>query len=368
MSIFILYYRVISDSPTRCPVNTGNRTNRCRNLLASALLALLLTACATPGPPPAPLQWPPSPAEAQVTWNQEIRDYRDAGIRKGFWRRLADFVVGESDLRLGRPYGIFVDNRGRLFIADNANGIVHFMDSQSMKYLLIGTGEPPLFKSPIAITGDDNENIYITDSAGAMVYRYDVKGNVLTTFTGSLERPTGIAFNRNNRLLYVTDTTAHQVVVLDLNGKERFRIGSHGAAPGQFNHPTDLFIDNAGTLYVTDPLNARIQLFSSAGVFQKAFGQPGDTGGEFVKPKGVAVDSGGNIYIADSLRDAVQVFDPAGRYRFAFGATGDGPGQFWMPSGVFIDRSDRIYVADTYNRRIQVFSHVRPTALQGKDR
>lgn len=328
------------------------------------LIMLALAACASPPvrqePPP---QWPAHPQPAQVTWSKSIRDYRDTGIRKGFWRRFVDLVVGEGDIRIGQPYGIYADREGRLFIADTLYNVVHVMDSKKMTYTIIG-GEQPIFRKPIAITGDDEGNVYITDSAGGAVFRYSTRDARLTLLSRALERPTGIAFNRSNRLLYVTDTSAHQIAVLDREGRERFRFGSLGDAPGRFNHPTDLFIDQQGTVYVTDPLNARIQLFSPDGSFQRTFGRAGDAPADFSKPKGVAVDRNGKIYVCDALFDMVKVFNPTGDLLLEVGERGNADGQFWMPSGIYIDSNDLIYVADTYNRRIQIFRPGRADAIR----
>jgi sugar lactone lactonase YvrE len=337
-------------------------------LFRGMLLGALLTGCAGPAAQPeVRLQWPPAPAAPQIVFVSEISDYKDAGIRMGFWRRLVDVVVGESDQRIGRPHGVYLDGRGRLFIVDSVFGVVHVMDKAGSSYTTIGqTGEETVFKTPIAVTGDDAGNVYITDSTAGLVYRYSFLDNTLKPFIHTLQRPTGIAFSRRKRLLYVADTIADRIAVFDLNGNARFTIGSTGSAPGKFNHPTDIFIDDAGTLYITDPLNYRVQVFSPDGQFLRTFGSPGDAGGEFLKPKGLAVDSVGNIYVADALSDTVKVYDPSGGFRFAFGSNGNSAGMFWLPSGVYIDRGDMIYVADTYNRRVQVFRRIQPAGVGGK--
>ena len=306
------------------------------------------------------LQWPPLPLPSRITWVKEIRDYQDLGITKGMWQRVVDFVAGAGNTRIGKPYGLFHDGQQRLFIVDVGFALVHVMDLKDKKYTVIGEGKEDVFRTPIAVTEDDRENAYITDAGAGIVYRYSLKEKKLTPFTRfKLGRPTGIAFNSKNRLLYVSDTTSHQVVALDLGGMEVFRIGMRGSAAGQFNYPTDLFVDKHGQLYVTDALNARIQIFTANGGFVSTFGKPGDTSGSFAKPKGVAVDSDGHIYVCDAMFDAVQIFDATGRTLLDFGENGVGAGQFWMPSGLFIDRDDFIYVADSYNRRIQVFKYLK---------
>ena len=331
-----------------------------RCLLAALLLALC-SACAGPtARPEVQLQWPAAPEPAKVTFVNQIRDFTDAGIKVGFWSRVLELMAGETERRIGRPYGVYLDPHGRLLIVDTVFRVVHVMDPAAGSYTTIGqTGETSVFKSPIGITGDDSGNLYITDSAAGMVYRYSFLENTLIPFIQTLQRPTGIAFSRRKRLLYVADTIGDRVAVFDLNGNARFSIGSTGSASGLLNHPTDIFVDDAGSLYITDPLNYRVQVFGSDGRFLRAFGTPGDAGGEFLKPKGIAVDSSGNIYVADALSDTVKVYDKSGVFRYSFGSNGDGAGMFWLPSGVYIDRDDKIYVGDTYNRRVQVFQRVK---------
>jgi DNA-binding beta-propeller fold protein YncE len=347
-----------------------NQLARTGRLLTGVVLLALASACAGPSVRPQPqLQWPPSPSPAQITFVSEIRDYKDAGIQTGFWHRLLELVTGETDQRIGRPYGVYQDGHGRLLIVDSAYGVVHVMDAAGEGYSIIGqTGESTIFKTPIGVTGDDSGNVYITDSSAGLVYRYSFQDKTLIPFIQSLQRPTGIAFNKRKRLLYVADTISDRIGVFDLNGNSRFSIGSTGSASGKLNHPTDIFIDDAGTLYITDPLNYRVQLFSAEGKFLRAFGSPGDYGGEFLKPKGIGVDSSGNIYVADALSDTVKVYDTSGAFRFAFGSNGDAVGMFWLPSGVYIDRDDKIYVADTYNRRVQIFQRIKPAAGDGKEK
>jgi DNA-binding beta-propeller fold protein YncE len=338
-------------------------------ILLIAMICSLLAACAGRVPfrsmrmPTDPgIQWPPAPLPATVSWVRNVSDYPDAGITKSTWKYLTDFVFGAEESAIGRPYGILMDSLDRLFIVDVVFRRVHVMDVKENRYTVIGEGKQGVFQMPIAIAADDSDNVYITDSEAGIVYRHNLRTKVLSPFITGLIRPTGIAFNKANRLLYVSETGAHQVVLFDLNGKERLHIGRRGEAPGQFNFPTDLFIDKAGKLYVTDPINARIQVFSAEGKFLLTFGRAGDAQGEFSKPKGVAVDSEGNIYVCDALRDSVQVFDSKGRFLLEFGERGQDSGTFWMPSGIYIDKEDMIYVADTYNRRIQVFRHTGRTA------
>lgn len=322
------------------------------------LLPLLLSDCSL-GPvstkPVPELYWPAPPEKARVAWVQEIRSAAEAGIREGLWRRLVRLVTGESAAPLGRPYGIYVDNEDRLYVTDPEQGIIHLFDRPGESYRAIAAGKELSPATPIGVTGDGGETVYITDSAGGKVLRYDRGSNRLSAFAASLHRPTGIAFNPRNGLLYVSETAAHRVLALDRSGATVLSFGGRGAEAGRFNFPTDLCVDPDGRIEVTDSLNGRIQIFSPEGTYISSFGSPGDSPGFFAKPKGVAVDASGNIFVADALFDAIQIFDPTGRLLMWLGHSGAEPGDFWMPAGLFIDRRGRIYAADAYNRRIQVF-------------
>lgn len=327
---------------------------------------VLFTGCATVNAPAESaiqeIFWPPAPFEPRIQWLSKIHNRQDAGIGKSFWKRVVEFVVGEEKDGISKPYGIYVDAQERLFIADTGRGVIHEFNLKDNEYFLIGNHSKRVLQAPIALTGDDAGNLYITDSAAGTVFRYSIREKILTPFiSGKLVHPTGIAFHGKKRLLYITDTASHQVVVFDMQGLERFRIGGRGESSGYFNYPTDLCLDSDGDLYVTDALNARIQVFSTEGKFLRMFGTAGDSAGYFAKPKGVAVDSEGHIYVSDAIQDSVQIFDKTGALMLVFGENGNGAGQFWMPSGVFIDRNDTIYVADSYNQRIQVFRYLKST-------
>jgi len=329
-----------------------------------ALLGLLLLpACAEKVQVPSDLTvtklvWPAAPQEAKIEWVKEYKILEETTSRTGFWRMIGDFFLGPKTAHITRPYGICTDGENQLFIADTGSSLIHVFDMQTTKYRSIEGNEKVPLSTLIGLVHVDGY-LYITDSSQGSILQYDLQEESLSRLISmDSGRPTGIAFSEHNRLLYVSDTVAHQIVAYNLDGIEQFRFGERGTADGQFNYPTDLWIDATGKVYVTDALNARIQIFSVTGEFIAQFGQPGDTAGSFSKPKGVAVDQHGHIYVCDALFDSVQIFDAAGQLLLNFGENGNRPGQFWMPSGLFIDSQSYIYVSDTYNRRVQVFKEL----------
>lgn len=332
-------------------------------LLSLILLCSTLAACATDLPatakPRTAISWPLTSSLDRVVWVKNITGPADIGSGTGFWQRLQESISSPENNAIGRPYGLLRAATGVIYLADPGRGIVHCLDITNKAYSVIGSREGAPLVSPIGLAEDTAGRIYITDSMAAIVYRFTPGDGTLKPLQSQqLERPTGITFNPVNKLLYVADTLASQIVVLDQNGIIVKRINGRALGGEAFNRPTDIAVDARGQIYVTDSLNFRITILTPEGQVVSQFGSPGDSGGSFSRPKGIAVDSYGNIYANDSLMDAVQIFDQNGALLLMFGSHGSEPGQFLMPSGLFIDRLDQIYVADTYNRRIQIFRYL----------
>ena len=338
---------------------------RWRVVLGCLLLLSIPVACAGPASlylskPAVDLEWPrQTKGGPKIFWVRSIAGYKDVGIQKGFWKRAIEFFTGADDERIARPYGVLFDGNERLFIADPGRGVVHCMDTKGGRYTVIGGKEGSPLRTPIGLAEDEADHLYITDSATGTVHLFDIKDGSLKQFpVNRMKRPTGIAYSEANKLLYIVDTIAGQVVVVDTGGRERARFGVKEGGKGEFNHPTDITVDDLGQLYVTDALNFKVKVFTPEGELINQFGAAGDARGDMFKPKGIAVDSGRHVYVCDAMLDTVQLFDDSGRLLLSFGSTGHANGEFWMPSGLFIDRHNYIFVADTFNHRIQVFRYV----------
>lgn len=323
----------------------------------------MLAACAgvrsvqDPAPNPS-VEWPLGSDGARIAWVKSISDFSGFSGDKGFWGRAIELLAGrEENPSIVRPYGVLHDSNGILYLADPGAHVVHCLDLSHERYWVLGGEGTPLV-SPIGLTVDDNGRLYVTDSATGIVYRSDPWDHKLKPLLNRrLGRPTGIAFNPVNKLIYISDTVESQIVVVDKNGVERRRLGTPGDGGLGLNRPTDLAVNSIGEILVTDSLNFRITVLTPEGQVARQFGAVGDAKGFFSRPKGISVDSAGHVYVCDSLRDAVQVFGADGTPLLVFGKAGNSRGRFAMPSGLYIDRNDYIFVADTYNKRIEVFRY-----------
>lgn len=310
-----------------------------------------------------PWVWPLPPEQPRVQHTKTVITPQDLGITKGFFAKLWEFIAGEDTAdRIIAPHGVVADNEGKVYVADWGAGRIHYFDFEKKKYDVFSKTKIGPLKSPIGIALDGEGLLYVTDSILKRVFVFSGTKNKRVIGDDSFLRPTGIAINKKDKLLYVVDTLGHRVDVYDLEGKKQFSFGSNGSDEAKFNYPTHVALDAAGDVYVVDSLNFRVQIFNKAGKFLFQFGGTGTSIHDFMKPKGIAVDSEGHIWVSDSYRNTVQIFDRKGRLLLIFGKLGIGPGQFNVPEGLFIDSKDRLIVADSYNYRVQMFQYLKAEA------
>jgi DNA-binding beta-propeller fold protein YncE len=313
-----------------------------------------------------PLVWPLPPEPTRVRYLTTYRGADDFKTKKpGRWKSMLlgneDPALQKSDVML-KPYGMAVSPTGQLFVADTAARRVFVFDADLKTVGFVGEKAPAKLTKPVGVAVDDDANVYVADASANRVFVYNRAGDATMAIggEGELASPSGLAFDRETKRLYVADSSKHQVVSYSIvDGARLNTLGKRGGADGEFNFPTNLFVDRQSRLYVADTLNFRVQVFDSDGRFLKAFGTQGDTAGTFNRPKGIGVDSEGHIYVADTSFNNFQIFDDAGQLLLFVGSGGGNAGEFLLPSGLYIDARDRIYVADQGNSRVQVFQYVR---------
>lgn len=153
-------------------------------------------------------------------------------------------------------------------------------------------------------------------------------------------------------VVYISDTSNHRVVVVDLNFPSNVSIlGSGlGSNPNQLNSPFGLFATNT-SLYVIDANNARIQKTLLNGL------NPSSLSGYSGIPTSyyLYVINDNQIYLSDSFNHRVLLFVSNltnGTMVAGTGAPGSSPQQLNRPYGVFVDRNGTLYVVDRLNHRI----------------
>lgn len=152
---------------------------------------------------------------------------------------------------------------------------------------------------------------------------------------------------------WVSDSTSHQVVKLNPDGKVLLTLGRKGevgdnAATDRFNQVNHVAIAANGDIYVSDGYqNSRVAHFSSDGKYVRSIGGgKGAAPGQLQVPHGVALDSKGRILVNDSDNRRVSVFDAAGKYVESWPVPSRG--------GIVVMPDDTVYVSDVNDGVVNV--------------
>jgi len=334
-------------------------------------LLVMLSGCVTTQQvEPEHLVWPAAPLTTRIEFVRSIVSDEDLAHDTTFSQKLVSFLSGEKPAinRIVEPTGLAVSDDGqRVYISDFARLAVYVFDFGSKTFTKIGEHEQ--LARPVGLALDAQEQLYVVEQEKKGISVFDRQGRKVQFITDpSIERPSGIAIDRERGKIYLADSShtkseAHNIKVFNTRGELTGTVGKgKGSGPGQFLFPTYVTLDPQGNLYVTDTLNARVQMFDPDGKYIKTYGSRGNGWGMFDKPKGVALDSFGNVYVADSGWSNVQIFNQKGQILIFFGGRGPIPGMLKNPTAIAIDKNNRIYVADYLNHRVEVYQLVNTTA------
>jgi DNA-binding beta-propeller fold protein YncE len=319
--------------------------------------------------------WPNPPAIARIryqTWYAaEKISQLDAGTdtKKAKWMDRLAGTQPASDTQkflwqLGEPYGMAVDSKGSLYVADQKVGAIFIFNTETRDLDLLKNKTHGHFVRIIGLAMDDNDRLFVSDPGLRHVLVFNAKHEPEDVITDGLVSPGGMAIDVENRLLYVTDIEQDQVLVYDADSlKLKRRIGTAGTkhastAIGDFARPAGVAVDADGNLYVADTLNNRIEIFDGDGKFISTFGKAGDGPGYFARPKGVAIDSDNHIWVTDGMQDRVQVFNQDFQLLITFGGHGLLPGMFQGITGITIDKQNRVFTSEIFPGRVQQFRYV----------
>lgn len=203
---------------------------------------------------------------------------------------LYGFLDGAAaTARFRGPAGVAVDAKGNVYVADHANhrirvvsgNVVSTLAGSGLVGLLDGAAATAKFNSPSSVAVDKGK-VYVADYANHCI-----------------------------RVVSGNPATGYSVDTLAGSGLYGFQDGP--AASARFRYPNGVAVDSAGKVYVADMYNHRIRVIVGNMVSTLAgSGTPGlkdGAGGsaQFDGPTGVAVDSAGTVYVADKHNDRIRV-------------------------------------------------------------
>lgn len=323
------------------------------------------------------LVWPGPPAEPRFRFVAAIAISEDVTGKKkrSFVEKLAGSSPLSEQLRLLKPYGVAVDEAGKIYVADPGQRAVLIFDRDAHKVTSWqGNAQFPL-SLPVGLALEKDGRLFVSDSFRGQVLVFNPSGVPIAAFGKDIfKRPGGMAVDAKRGRLYVADPKVNQVLAFDTKSYKLLKTIGGEANPGsgelgKFSGVTNVALDSAGRLYVSDTFNCRVQVFEADGRFVRSFGEQGTQPGNFVRPKGIALDSEGHVYVVDAAFNNFQILTEEGKPLLFVGSGGDQPGQFLLPAGVFIDRKDRVYVTEqrVTGGRLQIFQYLQEKPSPGTE-
>ena len=312
-----------------------------------------------------------------------------------------------SSARFSDPFGIAIDGRGNVFVADGgeSNRIRVIVPSGRVE-TVAGSSEgfadgklaSASFNTPSGLAIDKKGNVIIADTSNNRIRRLAVDGQV-TTVAGDGEAgindgpasaarfdgPIGVAVDDRGNI-YVADSYNDCIRRIAGDGSVSTLAGSpgqgfvDGSSPvAKFDTPCGLAVDREGNLFVADTGNDAIRKISPAGeVTTFAGGKRGRRDGNgteaaFNQPTGIALTHDGYLFVSDAGSGSIRRITPQGEVATYAGASlpaGDmenGHPRLNSPSGIAVDRQGEVFVCDAQSYVIRRISPraPKPTGASG---
>lgn len=254
---------------------------------------------------------------------------------------------------LNFPTAVAVDREGNLFIADTMNHRVRMVHAVTGVITTVaGTGQARFsgdsgpadqaaLNEPAALTIDDKGRLYIADQSNHRVRMVDLRTGVIQTIAGTgiaaydgdgkpardtaIAGPSGLAFVGDR--LYIADTFNGRIRCVELSSGLMttvagdggvYRYGSSSDAPSaSLSRPTGIACDHEGRLFLTDSDNHLIRQWDwASGVAFCVAGQgapsySGDGGvareASLCYPFGIVAGRDGTLLVADTFNHRIRV-------------------------------------------------------------
>ena len=206
------------------------------------------------------------------------------------------------------------------------------------------------FQSLYSVAIDDKNSIYVTDTRGKSVIKFDKYGTKVKAIKPAVRNfaPRGIAVSGNQ--VIVADETNCQLFYFTNELELQKKINSHG-------HPAGLACDQDGKVYVCDYAGNHIRVLSAQGELMYSFSQKDSRAQKLSYPHSICIRSG-FVYVTEwGARDkaCVSIFTTEGKFITSFGDQGEEKDQLKMPCGLAIDSDGILFVCDYENSCILLY-------------
>ncbi|MHC0037855.1 6-bladed beta-propeller [Pseudoneobacillus sp. C159] len=246
------------------------------------------------------------------TNNKQVQVFDTSGTS---FFRFGQEGEGEGDFRF--PYGITGDEKNNVYVADMYTGKISIFDSKGkfIKYFNEKDPKNSVIESPAGLRIVDNR-LYVTDIKKSSVFVFSLDGKKILEISyaqnpeDKLAAPNAVTLDNDNNI-YVSDSGNQRVIKYDNQGKYLATINGSEGGTGQstFVNPRGVGVDSRGVLYVVNNLASSISGFDRDGKKIFEIGSMGDENEQFYLPNGLNIDQNGIIYITDTVNQRIAVYN-----------------------------------------------------------
>jgi gluconolactonase len=189
---------------------------------------------------------------------------------------LADGSVSVVRADANTANGMTLDLEGRLVVCEQGTlsepARITRLNRESRKVeTLVDSWNGLPLNSPNDVVVKSDGTIWFTDPSygylqgfrpqpqiGDHVYRYDPGSDSLTLVANGFDKPNGLAFSPDERVLYVGDNGApHQLLAFDVEAGSRLS-GCRVVAVSLGEHPDGIKVDSEGRIYASSPTGVEV--------------------------------------------------------------------------------------------------------------
>lgn len=282
-------------------------------------------------------------------------------IKKAIARYGIDHpVVNDSEFKIWNAFGVeawptlvLINPEGKAIKAYAGEG--HRLDLDRDIFMLSNQFKGKISSTKIALASEDHKMIFKFPSKISEVKNFPADGNTARS------------------VYFLTDSSHHQIVGLEKNGKEFLRIGSgkEGFTDTTLSRPQGVAYKD-GLLYIADTANNALRAYDFKTKKITTVGGDGSRGAVWASPWALAFTSNDDITIAMAGTHQLIGFNTKTKKTFVVAGSGvesinDGPlpgNSLSQPSGLSLV-GDKLYFVDAETSSLRVLKDGKITTLIG---
>jgi DNA-binding beta-propeller fold protein YncE len=266
---------------------------------------------------------------------------------------------------LARMVGVAIGPKGQIVSLNRGpHPVIEFNADGSF---LRSWGEgASLFEGAHVVRFDPQGNLWLVAAADNVIFRFDSEGRTVGILGTNEERwtylthvfegraraktafyqQTDIGWAKDGRSFIADGYGNSRIVVFSKDGTYLSEWGERGSAPGQFNTPHSLVVDNNDIIYVADRANNRIQTFDTSGKLLQVWPMPGPVWS-------ICLTNGPNqVLFAGSIGRIYKLDIATGKILGQFGRTGRFPGTLDSIHQLACPDEKTLYVVNEFASRL----------------